>query len=106
MRQTWVLPYNDPRRFGEINDLVAAVIVEPVAANMGVVPPAPGFLEALREVTRRQGALLIFDEVITGFRLAWGGAQTIYKRHARPDLSRARSWGEAFPSGLSAGRQT
>jgi glutamate-1-semialdehyde 2,1-aminomutase len=64
---------------------IAAVIVEPVAANMGVVPPAPGFLESLREITSREGALLIFDEVITGFRLALGGAQQVYK--IAPDLT-------------------
>ena len=63
------------RRQGE---RIAAVIVEPVAGNMGVVPPAPGFLEGLREVTRAHGALLIFDEVITGFRVAYGGAQERY----------------------------
>ena len=62
------------RRGGEI----AAVIVEPVAGNMGVVPPAPGFLETLREITAEHGALLIFDEVITGFRIAYGGAQERY----------------------------
>ncbi|MGH9731221.1 MAG: glutamate-1-semialdehyde 2,1-aminomutase [Candidatus Acidiferrales bacterium] len=64
---------------------IAAVIVEPVAANMGVVPPAPGFLEGLREITRRAGTLLIFDEVITGFRLCYGGAQSLYK--IEPDLT-------------------
>src|SRR5437667_10865032 len=69
------------RRGGEI----AAVIVEPVAGNMGVVPPAPGFLEALREVTAEHGTLLIFDEVITGFRVAYGGAQERYG--VRPDLT-------------------
>jgi len=63
------------RRQGE---RIAAVIVEPVAGNMGVVPPASGFLEGLREVTRAHGALLIFDEVITGFRVAYGGAQERY----------------------------
>src|SRR5205807_1921577 len=57
---------------------VAAVIVEPVAGNMGVVPPEPGFLEGLRRLTRDEGSLLIFDEVITGFRLARGGAQELY----------------------------
>jgi len=57
---------------------IAAVIVEPIAANMGVVPPAPGFLEGLCEITRRHGALLIFDEVITGFRCAYGGAQNLF----------------------------
>src|SRR5262245_20539461 len=64
---------------------IAAVIVEPVAGNMGVVPPAPGFLETLREETTRAGALLVFDEVITGFRVAWGGAQTRYG--ITPDLT-------------------
>jgi glutamate-1-semialdehyde 2,1-aminomutase len=64
---------------------IAAVIVEPVAANMGVVAPAPGFLEGLREITRCDGALLIFDEVITGFRLAYGGAQSVYR--IDPDLT-------------------
>ena len=61
------------------------MIVEPVAGNMGVVPPAPGFLETLREETRRAGALLIFDEVITGFRVGWGGAQERYG--VTPDLT-------------------
>src|SRR3989442_7456087 len=70
-----------PRRGRDI----AAVIVEPVPANMGVVPPAPGFLEALREETSRAGALLLFDEVITIFRVGWSGAQG---RHGGdPDLT-------------------
>jgi glutamate-1-semialdehyde 2,1-aminomutase len=64
---------------------IAAVIVEPVAANMGVVPPAPGFLEGLRAITKKEKSLLIFDEVITGFRLAYGGAQSVYK--IDPDLT-------------------
>jgi glutamate-1-semialdehyde 2,1-aminomutase len=64
---------------------IAAVIVEPVAGNMGVVPPAPGFLEMLREETARAGSLLVFDEVITGFRVAWGGAQDRYG--VIPDLT-------------------
>ena len=64
---------------------IAAVIVEPVAANMGVAPPAAGFLEGLRKITRGDGALLIFDEVITGFRMAYGGAQTVFG--IQPDLS-------------------
>ncbi|HEX5422012.1 MAG TPA: glutamate-1-semialdehyde 2,1-aminomutase [Candidatus Acidoferrales bacterium] len=75
-------PYNDLRAVEEIfrahAKKIAAVIVEPVAANMGVVAPGAGFLEGLREITRREGALLIFDEVITGFRLALGGAQQVY----------------------------
>ena len=64
---------------------IAAVIVEPVAGNMGVVAPAPGFLEMLREETARAGVLLVFDEVMTGFRVAWGGAQARYR--VAPDLS-------------------
>jgi len=82
-------PYNDAaaveRVFAAHTAKIAAVIVEPVAANMGVVPPAPGFLEALRQITQRDGSLLIFDEVITGFRLAYGGAQNVYG--IRPDLT-------------------
>jgi len=82
-------PYNDvsvvEKLFAAHPNKIAAVIVEPVAANMGVVPPEPGFLEGLREMTRRAGALLIFDEVITGFRLCYGGAQSIYK--IDPDLT-------------------
>lgn len=82
-------PYND---LGAVEEIfrahpkkIAAVIVEPVAANMGVVAPNPGFLEGLREISRRDGALLIFDEVITGFRLGLGGAQQVY--NVAPDLT-------------------
>jgi glutamate-1-semialdehyde 2,1-aminomutase len=64
---------------------IAAVIVEPVAANMGVVSPVPGFLETLRRITQRDGALLVFDEVITGFRLTYGGAQQVFNVH--PDMT-------------------
>jgi glutamate-1-semialdehyde 2,1-aminomutase len=71
--------------FRERGDEVAAVIVEPVAGNMGVVPPAPGFLETVREETARAGAVLVFDEVITGFRVAWSGAQGYYG--VTPDLT-------------------
>ncbi len=82
-------PYNDlaavERLFEQHSNEIAAVIVEPVAANMGVVPPAEGFLSGLRELTRRHGALLIFDEVITGFRLCFGGAQTLFG--IEPDLT-------------------
>src|SRR5207248_3227773 len=77
--QTLVATYNDASTVDELLDAhrgkVAAVIVEPVAANMGVVAPVAGFLEALRSLTENAGALLIFDEVITGFRVARGGAQ-------------------------------
>ena len=83
------VPYNDAaaveRIFGQHPGKIAAVIVEPVAATMGVVPPAPGVLESLRRITERDGALLIFDEVITGFRIAYGGAQTAFG--IRPDLT-------------------
>jgi len=80
--RTLVTPYNDLSSVEALidahRDNVAAVIVEPVAANMGVVAPVAGFLSGLRELTRRAGALLIFDEVITGFRVAPGGAQELY----------------------------
>jgi glutamate-1-semialdehyde 2,1-aminomutase len=83
------VPYNDARAVEKIFDArggeIAAAIVEPVAANMGVVPPEAGFLEALREITRRHGSLLVFDEVITGFRMGWGGAQNVFG--IRPDLT-------------------
>ncbi len=79
--ETMVVPYN---AVPPVGDDVACVIVEPVAANMGLVPPAPGFLERLRAVCTAAGALLIFDEVITGFRLAAGGAAAVYG--VQPDL--------------------
>src|ERR1700687_4479404 len=82
-------PYNDvaavEKLFDRHRDQIAAVIVEPIAANMGVVPPMPGFLKSLRELTTRHGALLIFDEVITGFRICYGGAQTAFG--ITPDLT-------------------
>jgi len=82
-------PYNDldavERLFQQHAGKIAAVIVEPVAANMGVSPPAQGFLDGLRKITQRDGALLIFDEVITGFRVAYGGAQNFF--HIQPDVS-------------------
>jgi glutamate-1-semialdehyde 2,1-aminomutase len=82
-------PYNDlpsvEQIFGQHKDKIAAVIVEPVAANMGVVPPTFAYLEGLRELTAQEGSLLIFDEVITGFRIAHGGAQNLYK--IQPDLT-------------------
>lgn len=88
-RLTLNTPYNDlagvESLFRQHPQKIAAIIVEPVAANMGVVAPAAGFLEGLREITQREGALLIFDEVITGFRMAYGGAQQVYK--IDPDLT-------------------
>jgi glutamate-1-semialdehyde 2,1-aminomutase len=86
---TLLARYNDADSvlslFEQYPDSVAAVIVEPCAANMGVVPPKDGFLKALREITEMYGALLIFDEVITGFRLAIGGAQEYYG--VKPDMT-------------------
>lgn len=88
-QDTVLVPYNDlgavEEVFARLGSEIAAVIVEPVAGNMGVVPPRPGFLAGLREVTRRHGSLLIFDEVITGFRLTYGGAQTLWG--VEPDLT-------------------
>ena len=86
---TLALPYNSiaavEQAFAERGGQIAAVIVEPVVGNMGCVPPAPGFLEALRELTTRYGALLIFDEVMTGFRVALGGAQQRFG--IKPDMT-------------------
>jgi glutamate-1-semialdehyde 2,1-aminomutase len=104
---TVVVPYNDPAAVAAVFQAhpgrVAAVIVEPVAANVGVVAPAPGFLEALRELTTAHGALLIFDEVITGFRLARGGAQERYG--VAPDLTTlGKIIGGGLPVGAYGGR--
>ena len=101
-------PYNDAgaveKLFGLHRDKIAAVIVEPVAANMGVVPPAPGFLKALRDLTSKSGALLIFDEVITGFRLCYGGAQILYG--INPDLTTlGKIIGGGLPVAAYAGRR-
>jgi glutamate-1-semialdehyde 2,1-aminomutase len=86
---TLLAPYNDleavERHFSASGNEIAAVIVEPVAGNMNLVPPVPGFLEGLRALCDRHGALLIFDEVMTGFRVAWGGAQTVLG--ITPDLT-------------------
>ena len=86
---TIVLPYNSVEAVEEAfrlrGEQIAAVIVEPVVGNMGCIPPKPGFLEALRRITQEHGALLIFDEVMTGFRLSLGGAQQLYG--VKPDLT-------------------
>jgi glutamate-1-semialdehyde 2,1-aminomutase len=104
---TMVLPYNDLERvkaaFAEVGEEVACVIVEPVAANMGLVPPEPGFLEGLRELTEANGALLVFDEVITGFRVARGGAQEFFG--VLPDLTvLGKVMGGGFPCAALGGR--
>ena len=86
---TIVVPYNDVEAVAEAvlryGEGLAAIIVEPVAGNMGVVPPVPGFLDVLRQLCDASGALLVFDEVITGFRVARGGAQELYG--VTPDLT-------------------
>ncbi len=106
-KNTLVAQYNDPASVEELfqanPEEIAAVVVEPVAANMGVVPPAPGFLEFLREITKQNGALLIFDEVITGFRLALGGAQEYF--HVTPDLTTlGKIVGGGMPIGVYGGK--
>jgi glutamate-1-semialdehyde 2,1-aminomutase len=89
--------------FASHADQIAAVIVEPVLANVGVLAPAPGYLAHLREVTQAAGALLIFDEVITGFRLGPGGAQALYG--IRPDLTTlGKIIGGGMPIGAYGGR--
>jgi glutamate-1-semialdehyde 2,1-aminomutase len=96
------LPYNDgdavQRALERYRSEVAAVIVEPVVGNMGTVPPAKGFLQRLRKLTREHGTLLIFDEVMTGFRLAYGGAQELYR--IKPDLT---CLGKIIGGGLPVG---
>ncbi len=99
---THVLPYNDTTAltsfFAANGDDIACVIVEPVAGNMNCVPPVPGFLEALREQCTKHGAVLIFDEVMTGFRVALGGAQSVYQ--ITPDLT---TIGKVIGGGLPVG---
>ena len=105
---TLVAPYNDLQAvaglFAEYPGEIAAVIVEPVAANMGLVLPQEGFLQGLREITKNEGALLIFDEVITGFRLAKGGAQKLFG--IMPDLTTmGKIIGGGLPVGAYGGRK-
>lgn len=105
---TLTVPYNDltavRQVFREWGPDIAAVIVEPVAGNMGTILPAPGFLEGLRAITREAGALLVFDEVMTGFRVAWGGAQVRYG--IVPDLTcLAKVIGAGMPVAAYGGRR-
>jgi glutamate-1-semialdehyde 2,1-aminomutase len=102
VKDTLVAVYNDAASvealFKQYPGQIAALIVEPVAGNMGVVPPVPGFLEALRAITMREGALLVFDEVMTGFRAARGGAQALF--NVQPDLT---TLGKVIGGGLPVG---
>jgi glutamate-1-semialdehyde 2,1-aminomutase len=106
-RNTIVAAYNNldgvKRIFNRFGRQIAAIIIEPVAANMGVVLPKPGFLEGLRRISADNGSLLIFDEVITGFRLAYGGVQSIYG--VTPDLTcLGKIIGGGLPVGAYGGR--
>jgi glutamate-1-semialdehyde 2,1-aminomutase len=107
-KDTLTAPFNDLEAvrslFAERGDEIAVVAIEPVAANMGVVPPAPGFLEGLREQCDAFGALLLFDEVITGFRIAYGGAQSYFG--VTPDLTAlGKVMGGGFPCAAFGGRR-
>ncbi len=99
---TLALPFNDlealDATFAKFHHQIACVIVEPVVGNMGCVPPGRGYLESLRAITQREGTVLIFDEVMTGFRLAFGGAQELYQIH--PDLT---TMGKIIGGGLPVG---
>ena len=101
-KNTLTLPFNDAKRVKDLftaeGDSIACVIVEPIGGNMGVVPPKVGFLETLREVTKEADAILIFDEVMTGFRVALGGAQSLYNVY--PDLT---CLGKVIGGGLPVG---
>lgn len=105
---TLTAPYNDlaavEQLFAEFRGQIAAVIVEPVVGNMGMVPPLPGFLQGLRDLTANDGALLLFDEVMTGFRVHPGGAQTLYD--IKPDLTTlGKVIGGGLPVGAYGGRR-
>ena len=105
--RTLTLPFNDldavRQAFAEYAGQIACVILEPIAGNMGCIPPVPGFLEGLREVCSADGALLIFDEVMTGFRVALGGAQALY--NVQPDLTTlGKIVGGGLPVGAFGGR--
>ncbi len=101
VKLTLQAPFNDLSSVASVfkhhGDDLACVLVEPVAGNMGCIPPLPGFLQGLRDLCDRHGVLLIFDEVMTGFRVAWGGAQRLYK--VKPDLT---TFGKVIGGGLPA----
>lgn len=106
---TLLCPFNDSEavsRLFEANPgAIAAVLVEPVAGNMGLVPPRPGYLQSLRDITQKEGALLVFDEVMTGFRLSYGGAQSLYG--VVPDLTvLGKIIGGGLPAAAYGGSQS
>ncbi len=105
---TITVPFNDAvaleQVFDEVGDQIAAVIIEPVVGNMGCVPPREGYLEAVRAITERHGAVLIFDEVMTGFRVSYGGAQQLYG--ITPDMTcLGKIIGGGLPVGAFGGRR-
>jgi glutamate-1-semialdehyde 2,1-aminomutase len=105
---TLTLPFNDIEQadalFAQLGDEIACIIVEPIAGNMNCIPPVPGFLEALRRLCDKHGSVLIFDEVMTGFRVALGGAQELYG--IRPDLTTlGKIIGGGMPVGAFGGRR-
>jgi len=107
-KHTITLDYNNPQQvrdlFGKQGDKIACIIVEPIAGNMNCIPPVTGFLETLREVCDEHGALLIFDEVMTGFRVALGGAQAVY--NIKPDLTTlGKIIGGGMPAAAFGGRK-
>ena len=107
-QHTLTLEYNDPEKvrslFTQMGDEIAAIIVEPIAGNMGCIPPVEGFLSCLREVCDHYGSVLIFDEVMTGFRVHLGGAQTLY--NVSPDLTTlGKVIGGGMPVGCFGGRR-
>jgi glutamate-1-semialdehyde 2,1-aminomutase len=108
-KNTLLAPYNDTeaveRLFEKYADQIAGVIIEPVAGNMGTVPPKPAFLKKIRSLCTKNKSLLIFDEVISGFRLCYGGAQTLYK--IKPDLTTlGKIIGGGFPIGAVGGKSS
>lgn len=108
VKHTMSVPYNDIEKIKDVMEQkgseVACIIVEPVAGNMGLVAPVPGFLETLRELTQKYGSLLIFDEVMSGFRVAFGGAQALYD--IKPDLTcLGKIIGGGLPVGAYGGKR-
>jgi glutamate-1-semialdehyde 2,1-aminomutase len=107
-KETITLVYNDIESvktvFAELGEQIACIIVEPVAGNMNCIPPVPGFLEGLRSICDQYGSVLIFDEVMTGFRVALGGAQAHY--HIKPDLTTlGKVIGGGMPVGAFGGKR-